>query len=252
MITSGFPLFSARQNAEQLVNKADQRMFSCIELCRITAVDTNSRTVSAFFLDSGINKERVPYAYPSYNGGSGIIIVPTVDSIGIAAWDSHGLPIILTFTAPLSKDEINMVTRNLPHLKGYNLPDLLEGEVLISSSGRSFIKFDSVGGVRLSSALFASICLDENGNGTVDLENGYFNINGVLEEVYTDNFIPVLKVIKGRHLYSPTQYSNDSVELCYRVSVINEQEEIAFVGIDVRGNIHIKGQIIYHPMENTD
>lgn len=253
MTASQFPLFSVRQNAEQLVNRADYKMFSCIELCRVTAVDTNSKTVSAFFLDSRINKERVPYAYPSYNGGSGIIIVPMVDSIGVAAWDINGLPIILTFTAPLAKDEINMLTRNLPHLKGYNLPDLLEGEVLISSGGRSFIKFDSVGGVHLSSSLFASIYLDENGNGTIDLENGYFNINGVVEEVYTDNFIPVLKVVKGKHLYSPTQCDDDSVELCYRVSVMDDQDETAFIGIDTHGNIHVKGQIIrYQEVENTD
>lgn len=246
MVALGVPLFSVRQEAENIINKKDQRVFSCIELCRITRVDTTSKTVSAFFLDSRITKERVPYAYASYNGGVGIITVPMVDSIGIAAWDIHGLPIILAFTAPLTRDETNKMTRYLPHLKTHCLPDLLEGEVLISSSGRSFVKFDSVGGVHLSSSLFASIYLDENGNGTVDLENGYFNINGVVEEVYTDHFIPVLKVTKGKHTYSPTQHSDDSVELCYRVAVMDDQKEVAFVGIDINGNIHIKGQIIHH------
>lgn len=252
MVAPGFPLFSVRKDAEQIANKRDQRVFSCIELCRITAVDTVSKTVSAFFLDSRTSKERVPYAYTSYSKGIGIITVPMVNSIGIAAWDVHGMPIILAFTAPLTRDETNRMTRNLPYLKGHNLPDLLEGEVLISSSGRSFVKFDSVGGVHLSSVLFASIYLDENGNGTVDLENGYLNINGVIEETYTDNFIPVLRVIKGKHLYSPTQHGGDSVELCCRVAVINDQKEIAFVGIDTNGNMHIKGEVIYYPMENTD
>lgn len=249
MMFSDLPLTTVKTEAERAAVKTERRVFSCIELCKIIAVDVKSRTVAVYFFDSKTTKEKVPYSFPSYNGGTGIITVPMVNAIGVAAWDSHGLPIIIAFTAPISINQEGRLTRNLPHLKAHNLPELLEGEVLISSGGRSFMRFDSVGGIRLSSALFASIYLDEDGNGTIDLENGYININGVLEETYTHNFMPVCRVVKGRHFYHPTQQSLDSVELCYRVAVIDGQEEIAFVGIDTTGTIHVKGNVIYHPVE---
>lgn len=243
MLSPYLSLVSAQEEADRKVNDVRKRFFTSVELCKVLSVDLTSKTVSAFFFSSGATRDRVPYSYSSYNSGTGIISVPTTGSIGVAAWDSNGIPIIIAFTAPVTTDEFNRVTRNIPALKSSNIPDLLEGEVLISSSGRSFMKFDSLGGVRLSSSLFASIYLDEDGNGVFDLENGILNINGTIEENYTEEFFPVLKVVKGRHTYTPVQGAGDSVELCYRLSVLNHGVE-SFIGVDMSGNLHIKGKII--------
>lgn len=242
-----FHLTGVREQAERRVRAVEHKSLSCIELCKITEVDIKSKTVSAFFFSSGYTKNRVPYTYPSYNGGCGVITTPVVGAVGVAAWDSHGTPIILSFTVPLTADEEGKLSRNLPHMKHLNIPELLEGEVLISSPEGNFMKFDSLGGITLASSLFAFLQLDSDGNGIMRFENGFIDINGTMEEIYTENFIPKMKIVKGRHFYRPTQDSNGSVELYYRVSILDSDEELSFIGLDKDGNIHMKGNVIKYP-----
>lgn len=246
MFGTSIPIDIIRSNAELAAVDRARSLPSYVELCRIKSVDVANKTVSAYFLSSKMFRSNVPYCYAAYGQGCGIISVPMVGSIGVAVWDSNKMPIILSYTAPLSLDEFQHVTRNVPSLGALNLPDLLEGEVLIVSSGRSFIKFDSLGGVKLSSSLFASIHLDENGNSVTELENGSLRVNGIMEEVYTENFTPKMRIVKGRHFYSPTQQPEDSVELCYRVSVIAPEGDAGFIGIDTDGRLHVCGDIVYH------
>lgn len=246
MYKNNIPIDMIRNNAEKMVIDSERSLPSYVELCRITAVNTANKTVSAYFLDSKMFRANVPYCYSAYGQGCGIISVPMVGSIGVAIWDSNKLPIILTYTSPLSVDEFQKVTRSLPSLGAFNIPDLLEGEILIISSGRSFIRFDSLGGVRLSSSLFAYIYLDESGGCTTELETGNLRVNGIMEEIYTENFSPTMKIVKGRHLYSPTQQIEDSVELCYRVSVVGHEGDAGFIGIDTEGRLHVCGDIVYH------
>lgn len=241
------PLEIIRKQAEDAIKNPARSLPSYVELCKITEVDVANKTVAAYFLESKMFRYNVPYCYPTYGQGCGIITVPMVGSLGVAIWDSTKLPIIIGYTAPLTSNEFNQVTRNLPTMGALNIPDLLEGEILLMSSGRSFMRFDKVGGVMLSSALFASIYLDENGNCITELENNYMRVNGVSEEVYTHNFTPVMKVIKGKHTYSYTQQPEDSVELCYRVSVEGPFGDMGFIGIDTSGKFHVCGDIIVHP-----
>jgi hypothetical protein len=250
------PLSHIQRGVAKTIIKSQGKIYSNIELCRIEEVDTTNKVVSAYFIDSGKLFKGIPYCYQSYGGGCGIITVPTRGALGVAAWDSHNKPIILCFTAPSTITPDGTITRDIPKLGSLNLPDLLEGEILILGPERSFIKFDKLGGLFLSSSLFGYIRLAENGDYELDIENGQVNVNGVLEEIYTDNYKPVLKIVKGKHNYKPTQLLQGSVELCYRISILDQGStdnnggsedsvrDKGFIGVGTDGNIYYSGKLI--------
>jgi hypothetical protein len=232
------------------VYKSSNKVYSNLELCRIEQVDTKNKVVSAYFFDSKKMHNQVPYCYPFYNGnGTGIIAVPMKGALGIAGWDASSSPIILTFTAPATTTEIDRMSRDIPQLENYNLPNLLEGEIMIISSGHSFVHFDSLGGVTLSSSLLAYIKLDENGNYKLDCENTTIKINGISEEIYQEDYIPKFKITKGKHTFYPTQQSDNAVELYYRLSILNDGIETDFLGIGSDGKIHTNMDIIKYSKE---
>lgn len=237
------PLTEVQNNMYNFRLRAEGRTYSTIELCRIEQVDTTNKVVSAYFFGSGILRENIPYCYPYYSNGVGIIMSPTPGALGIALFDSNRSPIIVSYTSPKTVKGARL-SRNIPELGSRNIPDLLEGEILIEGEGRSFIKLDRLGGVTLSSALFAVATWDHQGNYSLDIETGNIRVNGTLTESYSDNYAPILEIVKGKHTYKPTQLSGDGVELYYRVTVLKDQEEVGFIGVDSAGNLHLTGKII--------
>jgi hypothetical protein len=190
-----------------------------LELCRVVDVDAKNRLVSAYFFSITSVLHGIPYCMPVYNKGCGIVFTPSVGSLGIAIPDNLGRPIILTFTAPADTDVSGKPTRNIRTLGIENMPELLEGELLVGGEGRSFIKFDKLGGFTLSNAIFAYVAIDENGNYNLSIENGVVTVAGTMTEEYLVNYEKCMEIIKGVHRVKTSQHADNDIELCYEIRV---------------------------------
>ena len=241
---AGINFTDMKYTAYNQVSKFKGRIISNIEICRIDKVDIVNKTVSAYFFDSGLLRRNVPYSYPFYNNGYGIIFAPSKGALAIAAWDSFKRLVILSFVAPSTVDSDGNNTCNIPQLGHTGLPDLLEGEILLEGIGKSFIKLDKLGGLLLSSSIFSHIKLNENGDYELDVENAIININGTAEENYLEDYIVSTKIVKGKHNYSSVQYPSSSLELVYRVSILENDKENGFFGIGSDGNVYLSGDVI--------
>lgn len=218
----GISLHTLQQDAYANVMRAIPTKKQMIEMCRIEDVDTKSKLVTAYFFDTDTIANNVPYCLPYYSLGTGIIFAPAKGSLGIATWDSIGKPLILAFTSPLGFDNTGADTRHLENLRHHNLPELLEGEVLVSSSGRSFVRFDKLGGLMLSNAFFAYLSIDENGVLDINVESAVATINGTAREEYLINYEQSVTIIKGIHESQGSHRGNNGLLLCYEITIGGE------------------------------
>ena len=96
----------------------------------------------------------------------------------------------------------------------------------------------------LSSSAFGYVKIDEVGNYVLDVESNTTNINGTSLVTHMENFNPILEITQGKHLFNPTQGSNNAVELYYRISVMEEGKSKGFFGIGSDGKIHTSMEIV--------
>jgi hypothetical protein len=142
-------------------------------------VNTDAFTVTAYFFDSGVSKENVPFCFPYQHLDKGILFMPEKGSIGVAVWGLRREPVIVSFIAPLVMLENGAITRVNPAAGNFTLEPLEEGEVMLQGCGRSSIKLDKTGGVLLSTPLFTFIKLDDLSNtAMVNAENFYLVTEG--------------------------------------------------------------------------
>ncbi len=146
------------RNLRNLENSATK---APLELCKIEKVNTDNYTVSAYFFSSKVNKDNVAFCFPYTNLDKGIMFMPEVGALGVAFWSYRNEPIIVSFLAPTIMLEDGTVTRVNPSMGNFMLEPLNEGEFLLVSSGRSFIKGDIYGSLLMSTPLFNYIKLDE-------------------------------------------------------------------------------------------
>lgn len=222
--------------------KINNLNLSALELCWIDYVDTKNKTVSIHVNNTHIRVANVSYCYPLCGNGAGIISVPMPGSLGILVW-IKGKPIILAYTAPVLNNANNITESDYIQVRNKKIPDLLEGEILIQSSGGSFIRLDKMGNLLLSSSIFALLNINADGSYELDIETGNTNINGILSEVFMENYEPIVKITKGRHFSDSIREKNSSVELCYSIEIIKD-EKSKTIGIDFEGNIFLPGKII--------
>lgn len=239
MIIIFVSLFEVQNGAQRKIAQHNKKVSTFIEFCTVTEVDTTNKVVSAYFLGSGYTRKGVSYCYPAYNEGCGIMFVPSVGSIGVATRTNAGEYVILSFFSLVTEND-GVTTRDNPSLGNYNIPNLLEGELLFKGKSGAFIKLDSVGGMTLSSSVYGLLKLDENGDYILNVENGETFYNGNLTENYAVEYTQHMKIVKGLHNPPPGNKVDSSVELCYGMYMENSD---AFIAFDVEGNIHMSGTI---------
>jgi len=134
---------------------------SALEVCRVDKVNCEDFTVSAYFFSSGVTKADVSFCSPYINLDKGMVFMPEEGSLGVAFWSYQNEPIIVAFLNPLTMLSNGKLTRVNPNMGNFTSEPLNEGEFIISSSGRAFIKMDMSGSVLISTPLFNFIRLDD-------------------------------------------------------------------------------------------
>lgn len=210
-----------------------------VELCRVDEVYEDEGTVTLYLFDSNRFARHVPYCFPLYNAGYGIIFVPMKGAIGLATTDSNGSVRLLCFVAPNAVTTDGSLTSDISYLGKYNIPKISEGEILLKGAGDSFIYLDKQGSLTLSSSLFSYIELN-NEMSEIDVENITITVNKVLKELIQNEYTPHLEIIKGKHDYHPIQSSDFSIELSYSMTLKENENIKFFIGIDSEGTIHMK------------
>ena len=230
------PLSTVFNDIKFSVDKSEGRFISPFKLCSVEKVDTDNKVVTIKSIETGATYDNVPYSLPAYFGGAGIIFCPTEGSICLASFDNVDGIHVVTFVAPGSHID-GKLTRNLEEFKHVNLPDLLQGELLLKSTGGAFVKIDSLGELMLSSSIYAFIRLDESGNIVLDAENIEIRSNGCITETVAEDYKPTLVVTKGSHAVN-------NVEVCYSIRVLSDCSP-ANILIDRNGALHINTTALY-------
>lgn len=215
---------------------------SPIDICRITRVDVENKLVSAYFFSNNRTIENVQFTFPSYYNGSGIMFIPEVGSIGISVKDETGLPVIIAFTEPINTNHDGTLSRGVVG-NSQGIPDILEGDILIKSSGGCFTRFDSLGNLTLSSPVYSYLKLNSDGSLELDCENMNSTFNGKHTETYMDNYSPILEIEAGKQ--EAVIIGENSVQLCYKVSIIKEGNKSHVLKIDKDGNIYLDAPNIF-------
>lgn len=234
------PLSVIRNSADRSIKRIENKSEVSLELCRIEEVYEDKGTVTIYLFDSNRFSRNVPYCFPMYNAGYGIMFTPMKGSLGIASKDSRGSIRILCFLAPDMVDKEGAVTRNLPFLGKYNLPKMREGEMMLKSPEGASIYLDKEGNININSAAYALIRLNSEGDMDLDAEKILQASKCSVEKIYDDDYNTYLEIKKGKHDYFPIQEQDSSIELCYSVTLKNEETVVFFFGIDMEGNIHKK------------
>lgn len=239
-------LHSVRMDAIKHKKGLDPRNNSNLELCRIESVDEDNMTVTLYLLDSKFLAMDVPYQFPFYHEGHGIMFMPSKGSLGIAGHTAKGT-MLLMYAAPEALNENFKLTRNIENLERFNLPKLKPGEVFIKSKEGAFVLLDRDSNLTVSSGSFAIITLDKHGKITLDGEEIELFTNSRIKEIYMNGYETYMEIIKGMHTYKPIHETEDSIELVYRLDIKNGDKN-TFFGLDLDGNIHTNftGEIIKH------